>query len=428
MKQSNPAQKLTRTFRCSISEKWKNLPAEEKEKYKPVHKPAEESVQSEEPKEVFSIFCRCSPDRFKATVSKFSEAKKAACEALGFGVLIKMGGRRLRKSMVRYLVECVDPIKREIKIHGCTFKLVSNDFARVMGLKNAGRKFPVYGLPDLKGHRELMEIVNQFCGPDRKSKMMAVSDLENYLRDEKTPVNDKFKRVFTLYTMSTMLTPNAGIKIPQKWLLPLTYINAIASYNWCEHAFELLMNGIKQFQKIPKDQSSSKLEDCPEDRRTYISGCVLFLQLFYFDCVVSPENYVDRSMYPVEAWGDTAADKLLQYSWRKGGLFSDDIVVRRPGGPLSAGAGAGAGSENDEEWKQRVVKLEEGLKEYRQQNASNSEKLGLILNMVQQIAQNQPQPQPQQQQPPRSEPAGDALEKEVGDAPEKEVKKTRKRK
>lgn len=73
-----------------------------------------------------------------------------------------------------------------------------------------------------------------------------------------------------------------------------------------------------------------------------------------------------------------------------------------------------------------MVKLEEGLKECRQQNASNSEKLGLILNMVQQIAQNQPQPQ--QQQPPRSEPAGDALEKEVGDAPEKEVKKTRKRK
>ncbi|KAL6214043.1 hypothetical protein ACLB2K_013481 [Fragaria x ananassa] len=159
--------------------------------------------------------------------------------------------------------------------------------------------------------------------------MMVLRDLENYLRDKTAHVDDKFKRVFVLYTMSTILTPSASLMIPQKWLLPLRDTQAIVSFNWCEHAFKLLMKRISEFQKIPKaKESSSHLQD----RQSYISGCILFLQLFYFDSVVSRQPYVDTSLYPVEAWGDKAADKLMHYTNSKGGLLSIDIEVRKPGG------------------------------------------------------------------------------------------------
>ncbi|KAL6209256.1 hypothetical protein ACLB2K_020198 [Fragaria x ananassa] len=167
--------------------------------------------------------------------------------------------------------------------------------------------------------------------------------------------------------MSTILTPSASLMIPQKWLLPLWDTQAIASFNWCEHAFKLLMKGISEFQKIPKaKESSSHLQD----RQSYISGCILFLQLFYFDSVVSRQP--------------------------KGGLLSIDIKVCKPGGSVCDGEGAAGQAVVDDELKQKVAELEAGLKECREQNADTSEKLGLILTMVQSISRNQQQP-PQQQ-------------------------------
>ncbi|KAL6125349.1 hypothetical protein ACLB2K_073408 [Fragaria x ananassa] len=240
-KQSNPHQKLSQTVRYEFSQKWRQLPPDEKEKYKVEPKVKEDCVGSEEAVELFSLNTRCSPERFRSVVSEFTDAQKVACEELGFGVLVRMAGKRLRKCTVRYLVECVDPTTCEIKIHGQTFKLSSDDFARVMGLRNAGRELSFAG--SVKDNPKLMGIAQQFRTKEGKS-MMVLRDLKNYLRDKTAPVDDKFKRVFVLYTMGTILTPSASLMIPQKWLLPLRDTQAIASFNWCEHAFKLLMKGI----------------------------------------------------------------------------------------------------------------------------------------------------------------------------------------
>ncbi|KAL6220308.1 hypothetical protein ACLB2K_008064 [Fragaria x ananassa] len=287
------------------------LPPDENEKYKVEPKVKEDCVGSEEAVKLFSLNTRCSPERFRSVVSEFTDAQKVACEELGFGVLVRMAGKRLRKCTVRYLVECVDPTTCEIKIHGQTFKLSSDDFARVMGLRNAGRELSVAG--SVKDNPELMGITQQFRMKEGKS-MMVLRDLENYLRDKTAPVDDKFKRVFVLYTMSTILTPSASLMIPQKWLLPLRDTQAIASFN----------------------------------------------------CVVSRQPYVDTSLYPVEAWGDKAADKLMHYTNSKGGLLSIDIEVRKPGGRVCDGAGAVGQAVVDDELKQKVAELEAGLKECRE--------------------------------------------------------------
>ncbi|KAL6209257.1 hypothetical protein ACLB2K_020199 [Fragaria x ananassa] len=177
-KQSNPHQKLSQTVRYEFSQKWRQLPPDEKEKYKVEPKVKEDCVGSEEAVELFSLNTRCSPERFRSVVSEFTDAQKVACEELGFGVLVRMAGKRLRKCTMRYLVECVDPTTCEIKIHGQTFKLSSDDFARVMGLRNAGRELSFAG--SVKDNPELMGIAQQFRMKEGKS-MMVLRDLENYL-------------------------------------------------------------------------------------------------------------------------------------------------------------------------------------------------------------------------------------------------------
>ncbi|KAL6209123.1 hypothetical protein ACLB2K_020066 [Fragaria x ananassa] len=107
--------------------------------------------------------------------------------------------------------------------------------------------------------------------------MMVLKDVENYLKNKEAPVDEKFKLLFVLYTMCTILTPFVSLMIPQKWLLPLKDTRLIPSFNWSEHAFKYLMKGISEFQKIPQDTQTF---NSPQGRQTCINGCILFLQLF----------------------------------------------------------------------------------------------------------------------------------------------------
>ncbi|KAL6205227.1 hypothetical protein ACLB2K_022489 [Fragaria x ananassa] len=369
-KQSHPQQKLS-TVRLELSQQWKDLPLEEKQKYVPEANPLEDNVGTEDFVDLFSINCRCSPERFKNLVSGFSDEQKAACKAFGFGVLLEIAGKRLRKSTVSYLVECVDPAECTIKIHGKTLEISPNDFSRVMGLKNSGKEVEFVG--PIKDNPDLMSIVQEFSTKEGKS-MMVLKDVENYLKNKEAPVDEKFKRLFVLYTMCTILTPSASLMIPQKWMLPLRDTSLIRTYNWSEHAFKYLMKGISEFQKIPQDTQTS---NNPQGRQIYINGCVLFLQLFYFDCVVAPNHYVDRSMYPVEAWGDTQADKVMAYTKSKGGLMSAQIEACKPVDRVY-----GRSEAIDEGLSHRVAILEESFKEYK---AQTSEKLGMILSVLEKM-------------------------------------------
>lgn len=110
----------------------------------------------------------------------------------------------------------------------------------------------------------------------------------------------------------------------------------------------------------------------------------------------------------------------MHYTNSKGGLLSIDIEVRKPGGRVCDGAGAAGQAVVDDELKQKVAELEAGLKECREQNADTSEKLGLILTMVQSISRNQ-------QQPPQPQPDQRYVLPSTEQAPRKEVN-TRKRK
>ncbi|KAL6195272.1 hypothetical protein ACLB2K_030892 [Fragaria x ananassa] len=153
--------------------------------------------------------------------------------------------------------------------------------------------------------------------------MMVLKDVENYLKNKEAPVDEKFKRLFVLYTMCTILTPSASLMIPQKWLLLLRDTSLIPSFNWSEHTFKYLMKGI------------------------------------------------------IEAWGDRQADKVMAYTKSKGGLMFAQIEVRKPGDHVCERSEA-----IDEGFSLRVAILEESFKEYK---AQTSEKLGTILSVLEKM-------------------------------------------
>ncbi|KAL6189178.1 hypothetical protein ACLB2K_040568 [Fragaria x ananassa] len=179
-KEMNPP-KLGQEFRLHISQKWKDLPSEEKEQYVFPDRHAQNSNSYYDPdsRVVYWLESRCSPEWFKNLVATFSQEKNAACSALGFGPLMKIAGKTLHHSMVRVIVRNTDPERCTLEMHGKQLEISSRGCADVLGLNNAGD--PVdFDSDQLRNHPHLMQITEEFSG---KYSKINVKEVEDYLRE-----------------------------------------------------------------------------------------------------------------------------------------------------------------------------------------------------------------------------------------------------
>ncbi|KAL6208551.1 hypothetical protein ACLB2K_019500 [Fragaria x ananassa] len=228
LKSGNVPKNQVHDFKLSLSQKWKELPPEEKANY--VH-PDKEGYSSASYSEgstpaVYKVDTRTSPHRFKSLIEEFNEEKLAACRELGFGPLLKLAITKMHLSILRLIVDATSASDKSITMHGTKLPLSANDVENVMGLKNGGS--PVVFEGHVKDYTELEATANEMAGPDHKIQLAKV---EAYLKETQL-VDDKFKRLFILFTMSTIISPTASLSIPKKWLLCARNPADCALKNW----------------------------------------------------------------------------------------------------------------------------------------------------------------------------------------------------
>ncbi|KAL6192953.1 hypothetical protein ACLB2K_034038 [Fragaria x ananassa] len=321
LKSRNVPKNQVHDFKLSLSQKWKELLPEEKANY--VH-PDKEGYSSASYSEgsapaVYKVDTRTSSHRFKSLIGEFNEEKLAACRELGFRPLLKLAITRMHLSIMRLIVDATSVSDKSITMHGTKLPLSANDVDNVMGLKNDGS--PVVFEGHVKDYTELEATANEMAGPDHKIQLAKV---EAYLKETQL-VDDKFKRLFILFTMSTIISPTASLSIPKKWLLCARNPADYALKNWAEYVFDSLMAGIFEFQQRENGAKTSG---------KFCSCCLLFLELFHFDCVGHEKHFVDRSLYPIEAWGDEEVGRVLKYINQLGGMLDSRVGWKKVGGQV----------------------------------------------------------------------------------------------
>ncbi|KAL6211977.1 hypothetical protein ACLB2K_017200 [Fragaria x ananassa] len=234
LKSGNVPKNQVHDFKLSLSQKWKELSLEEKANY--VH-PDKEGYSSASYSEgsapaVYKVDTRTSPHRFKSLIGEFNEEKLAACRELGFGPLLKLAITKMHLSILRLIVDATSASDKSITMHGIKLPLSANDVENVMGLKNG--ESPIVFEGHVKDYTELEATANEMAGPDHKIQLAKV---EAYLKETQL-VDDKFKRLFILFTMSTIISPTASLSIPKKWLLCARNPVDCASKNWVEYVFD----------------------------------------------------------------------------------------------------------------------------------------------------------------------------------------------
>ncbi|KAL6141302.1 hypothetical protein ACLB2K_059592 [Fragaria x ananassa] len=180
LKSGNVPKNQVHDFKLSLSQKWKELPLEEKANY--VH-PDKEGYSSASYSEgsapaVYKVDTRTSSHQFKSLIGEFNEEKLAACRELGFGPLLKLAITKMHLSILRLIVDATSASDKSITMHGTKLPLSANDVENVMGLKNGGS--PVVFEGHVSDYTELEATANEMAGPDHKIQLAKV---EAYLKE-----------------------------------------------------------------------------------------------------------------------------------------------------------------------------------------------------------------------------------------------------
>ncbi|KAL6213169.1 hypothetical protein ACLB2K_012616 [Fragaria x ananassa] len=192
-----------------------------------------------------------------------------------------------------------------IKIHGISLPVNVDEFGPVMGVRNCGTRVELEGCFDVDDMKELQR---KLCGENGD---ISVDSMKQIIvaREE---ADDVFKINFVLYLLTVLLCPNTPNTVDLKFLIALSDASSIGSKNWASLCFEHLVDCVVAYKV---------------NRTDYISICMVFVQLFYFDSVGYSSSVVCKSVIPVVAWTVKKCKKMIEWVSGEGGFQSTCIEV-----------------------------------------------------------------------------------------------------
>ncbi|XP_052287199.1 uncharacterized protein LOC127898748 [Citrus sinensis] len=301
---------ITKEVRKEIGQEFKNLPPERKSKYRSQQHRADKNVEGE-----VKFLTRCAPDRLAALVAELTEEQKEAASEMGLGRLIQLNCGRLKRKLCSWLVERIDTASGTIDLNGSKVELSGPSFSYIMGVSDGGKPLQLEG-----DKSRVAEYLQKFNATSSGINIKRLSDILRNCRE----ADDDFKVTFMLFTLCTVLCSPIGVHISSSFLFSLIHINCIRKMNWATFCFDRLMQGIIRYK---------------EDKLAYVGGCVLYLELLFFNSIVYGGLHRDRTICPVALWNVVEIKRLLKWIEKKGGYKSTRLAIienpaegRPPGG------------------------------------------------------------------------------------------------
>ncbi|KAH9791180.1 hypothetical protein KPL71_003641 [Citrus sinensis] len=291
---------ITKEVRKEIGQEFKNLPPERKSKYRSQQHRAEKYVEGEA-----KFLTRCAPDRLAALIAELTEEQKEAASEMGLGRLIQLNCGRLKRKLCSWLVERIDTTSCTIDLNGSKVELSGPSFSYIMGVSDGGIPLQLEG-----DKSRVAEYLHKFNATSSGINIKRLSDILRNCRE----ADDDFKVTFMLFTLCTVLCSPIGVHISSSFLFSLIHINCIRKMNWATFCFDRLMQGIIRYK---------------EDKLAYVGGCVLYLELLFFNSIVYGGLHRDRSICPVALWNVVEIKRLLKWIEKKGGYKSTRVSCSR---------------------------------------------------------------------------------------------------
>lgn len=298
----------------AASDAWKLMSPEEKAKYTTRAREVWDKYLSStparppKPRRQTKLVTRCSPGRLLNVLQRLTPDQKEAVKSMGFGSILGLRCRTLRRSLCLWLLERFNTVRRSLEICGERIPLTPRDVELVMGLPASGKDVVNSGSDEL-----ILELRKKYNATNRG---ISVRLLEERLAAPEA--GEDFKRSFVLYVMGTLVCPTARLDVSPSFLHFLTNMDVLHQYNWGKFLLDRLVREISRFR---------------QGKQRAVGGCLLFLQLFYYESVAVGAAYESAPVaFPcLFSWGEEEISEREKQEKELGGYGSGEVVCKERG-------------------------------------------------------------------------------------------------
>ncbi|XP_052204591.1 uncharacterized protein LOC127809656 [Diospyros lotus] len=308
---SHPESSGLKAATKAASDAWKSMSVEEKAKYTRRAREVWDNYLSSAPARVpkprrqAKLITRCSPGRLFNVMQRFTPDQKAAVGSMGFGSLLRLRCRTLRRSLCLWLLERFNTVRSSLNICGERIPLSPHDVELVLGLAASGKDVVNSGPDDL-----IAELRQSYNASNRGISLRLLED-----RLAVPEAGDDFKRSFILYALGTLLCPTARLDVSPSFLHFLTNMDVIHQYNWGQFLLDRLVREVSRFR---------------QGKQRAVGGCLLFLQLFYYEriSVGGPCEFVPTVIPCLSSWGEEEITEREKREKELGGYGRGEVIYK----------------------------------------------------------------------------------------------------
>ncbi|KAJ7970533.1 E3 ubiquitin-protein ligase SIN-like [Quillaja saponaria] len=308
---SHPESSGLKAATKAASEAWKSMSHEEKERYsRHAREVWDEYISStpartRKPQKQAKLVTRCSPGRMFNVLQRLTLEQKDSVKSMGFGSLLGLRCRTLRRSLCLWLLERFNTTNHSLEICNKQIPLMPKDVELVMGLSASGKDVVNSGPDDI-----IADLRNSYSATNRG---ISVRLLEEQLAAPEA--GDDFKRSFVLYALGTLLAPTARLDVSPSFLHFLTNMDLVHQYNWGKFLLDRLVREVSRFR---------------QGRQQAVGGCLLFLQLFYYESISfrGTDTLVPAVVPCLFSWGEEEITEREKREREHGGYGFGEVICK----------------------------------------------------------------------------------------------------
>ncbi|KAF3969557.1 hypothetical protein CMV_006662 [Castanea mollissima] len=308
---SHPESSGLKAATKAASDAWKSMSLEEKAKYTNRAREVWDNYLSTapactpKPRKQTKLVTRCSPGRLFNVLKRLTPEQKAAVKSMGFGSLLGLRCRTLRRSLCLWLLERFNTTRCSLEICGERIPLSPKDVELVMGLAASGKDVVNSG-PD-----DLIAVLRHSYNASNRG--ISVRLLEERLAAPEA--GEDFKRSFVLYALGTLLSPTARLDVSPSFLHFLTNMDVVHQYNWGKFLLDRLVREVSRFR---------------QGKQRAVGGCLLFLQLFYYESIsVDGLGPLATAIVPcLSSWGEDEITQREKRERKLGGYGLGEVIFK----------------------------------------------------------------------------------------------------
>ncbi|GMY24259.1 E3 ubiquitin-protein ligase SINA-like 10 [Fagus crenata] len=295
----------------AASDAWKSMSLEEKAKYTNRAREVWDNylstapARTPKPRKQTKLVTRCSPGRLSNVLQRLTPEQNDAVKSMGFGSLLSLRCRTLRRSLCLWLLERFNTTRCSLEICGERIPLSPKDVELVMGLAASGKDVVNSGPDDL-----IADLRHSYNASNRG---ISVRLLEERLAAPEA--GEDFKRSFVLYALGTLLSPTARLDVSPSFLHFLTNMDVVHQYNWGKFLLDRLVREVSRFR---------------QGKQRAVGGCLLFLQLFYYESIsVDGLGPLATAVVPcLSSWGEEEITERERRERKLGGYGLGEVICK----------------------------------------------------------------------------------------------------